>query len=128
MTKPVDSTGSAAAIAAMVRRAVTQKDKPASKAGQTNKSAHQAKQASRPALLSTIAIKAKALDPHAPGYQHRVLRLVVESALLHELGAHLVNAPRFQTMVDDILHDLESSPDLKDDVAQVVQQISSSLP
>lgn len=137
MPSPVNRAAASSAIAALVRQAVAahSQQRPADKAAGQAESA--AKRASKPESKKTkaaeadgslqqsplsklIAARAQSLDPDAHDYRSRLLRLVIEASLLHEFGSHLLNAPKFQTMVDQVLHDLESAPQLKDDVSTVL--------
>jgi hypothetical protein len=143
MTAPVNRASAASAIAALLRQAVAAHAQPsmrrargtssrsgkasasgeggASKLGNSDnkKSGDNSK-----SLGDLIAARIKSLDPDASDYRSRQLRLVIEASLLYQFGSSLMNAPKFQSMVDQILHELESAPQLKRDVDAVLKGLS----
>lgn len=130
MTGPVNSASAASAIAALLRRAVSAQLQSAKRTESSEKLRKAAgrtsadKQHGNSPLAEVIAKRAEELDPDASDYRSRLLRLVVEAALLHELGSNLLNAPKFQSMVDQILYELENAPQMKRDVDMVLDRLS----
>lgn len=144
MTAPVNRASAASAIAALLQQAVAAHAQPlmrrargtsspsnkasASGQGGASKPGSSEKKPSddgSKALGDLIATRAESLDPDASDYRSRQLRLVIEASLLHQFGSSLMNAPKFQSMVDQILHELESAPQLKRDVDAVLKGLSS---
>lgn len=129
MTGPVDRTGAAASIAALIRQAVSESQS-RRQSGRATQSRDTAKakggaSAHKP-IESIIARRAQELSPDAPDFESRMLRLVVEASLLHEFGQHLINAPKFQSMVDQVLHEIETSPQLHGDIATVIGDLTGT--
>ena len=129
MPGPVDRTGAAASIAALIRQAVSERIQSRRQSGKTTQarsSAIKAKSGTsgHKAIESIIARRAQELSPDAPDFESRMLRLVVEASLLHEFGQNLIYAPKFQSMVDQVLHEIETSPRLRGDVASVIDDLS----
>lgn len=127
MPGPVNSTTAASAIAALVRHAVSgqvSSSKRASTSDKARKTTGKGGEPGNTPLAELIAKRAEELDPDARDYRSRLLRLVIEASLLHELGSNLLNAPKFQYMVDQVLHELESSPQLKRDVSTVLDGLA----
>lgn len=124
MTRPIDQTGLPAAIAALVRNKAEQKDRASSAKGRdaAARSSANPQRSHRPSLQQVIGVKAKHLDPDQPDFRSKLMRVVVESALLQELGEGLITSPKFQAMVDDVLHAMLSSPSLQDDISDIVSQ------
>ncbi len=129
MPNPVNGASPASAIAALLRQAMAGQAQPmrqrggaaaaSGKAGRANGKGASAASGRRPnqaPLSELIVARARSLNPDADEYRSRLLRLVIEASLLHEFGSGLVNAPKFQAMVDQVLHELESAPQLKHDV------------
>lgn len=83
------------------------------------------KTSGRPDLGTLVASRARALDRDAPDFKRRLLRLVVEASLLHEFGSHLLNAPKFQGIVEHVMHELESAPQMQDQVQRALQAVLS---
>lgn len=142
MTAPVNRASAASAIAALLRQAVGAHAQPSMRrAGGTSASSGKAAAPGRggnskigggdkrhgdaKSLGDLIAARAEGLAPDASDYRSRLLRLVIEASLLHQFGSNLMNAPKFQSMVDQILHELESAPQLKRDVDAVLNGLSS---
>ncbi|MFT3857812.1 MAG: hypothetical protein QM742_10070 [Aquabacterium sp.] len=127
----VPSVAAANALAALLRNAfagqlqAAKRGAPAGKARKVAGGPHDPSAAgSQAALGELIARRAGELNPDARDYRSRLLRLVIEATLLHELGGNLMNAPKFQSMVDQILHDLEHAPQMKRDVDTVLQRLA----
>lgn len=74
-------------------------------------------------LAHFIASHVREIDPDAPDHRHRLMRVVVEATLLHEFGSGLQTAPKFQAMVDQVLHDMERSPLLQADMNAVLDDL-----
>lgn len=130
----IDPTRAATSIAALIRRALAQSGQAqASMLGRAAVPAKAGKPRQRqpgktPDLAESITQRVAALDPADPGYAHRVLRVLVESALLHEFGDSLLNAPQFQGIVELVVGQMESSPAMAQDVATVISHLKSSAP
>jgi hypothetical protein len=75
-------------------------------------------------LNELIAARVEELSPDASDYRMRLLRLVIEAALLHEFGGALLNAPKFQNMVDQVLQDVEASPLMRRDIDDVLDDLT----
>lgn len=128
MPDPIRSAAAASAIASLIRQAVANTGR-ARTDTRTTQGARRKGSASgdsqRASLAEVIAARAEELHPDAPDYRQRLLRLVIEAALLHEFGSQLRNAPKFQAMVDQILHELTHAPSLSQDVASVLDTLTS---
>lgn len=128
MTDPVNRAGGSSAIASLIRQALATRH--TSQAGSVQRHDEATRQGGRTkqkAPLSTlIAQRIGGLDPDAPNYQTSLLRVVVETSLLHEFGQELINAPKFQSMVDQVLLELESAPQLKDEIHETLSELASS--
>jgi hypothetical protein len=124
MPAPVNGTSAASAIAALLRQVVAGQAQAKRRANVSVKAGKASKgsdgQRSAP-LADLISMRAAALNPDASDYQPLLLRLVVEASLLHEFGSALINAPKFQAMVDQVLHEIQTAPQLKDDVQAVLK-------
>ncbi|RZL01574.1 MAG: hypothetical protein EOP36_11035 [Rubrivivax sp.] len=130
MPTPIDGLGATAAIASLIRRAMAERaqsrqrsssSSSASKNGKTQGSKGRARQTP---LADVIAARVEELDPDAPDFRARMLRLVIEAALLQQFGHALINAPKFQGMVDQIVHDLQAAPQLQPDLAAVLEGLA----
>lgn len=133
MPGPVNSASPASAIAALLRQAMASQAQPAR--NRPGSSSSKAERGSKPGkgaagarfnapLAELVAARAEGLNPDASDYRSRLLRLVIEASLLHEFGSHLLNAPKFQSMVDQVLHELESAPQLQQDVDTVLNGLT----
>lgn len=134
---PIDPTTQIPALAAIIRQALQQ-------SGQARGGVGSAQQGARPQvkgrstspkrgaatsgkprdLAETIGMRVAALQPDDPQYQRRVLRVIVEAALLDELGEGLINAPKFQGIVELVVGELEASSLMSRDIAAVMSQLS----
>lgn len=132
MPAPVDGTQAASAIAALVRQALGAKllqrttqtrDSKKTSARSVPSGSPRPSTAHAP-LPDLIATRVEELNPDAPDFRSRVLRLVVEASLLQAFGHHLINAPRFQGMVDSVWRDLESAPQLQQDIRAVMESLA----
>jgi hypothetical protein len=131
MPSPIDGLGATAAIASLIQRAMAERAHSrlrSSSSGQKGKVAVRSgsgKSRQTP-LADVIAARVEELDPDAPDFRARMLRLVIEAALLQQFGHALINAPKFQGMVDQILHDLQAAPQLRPDVAAVLDNLAGT--
>jgi hypothetical protein len=129
MPSPIDGLGATAAIASLIRRAMAERaqsrQRSASTASKSKATRGQGKSPQTP-LADVIAARVEELDPDAPDFRARMLRLVIEAALLQQFGHALINAPKFQGMVDQILHDLQAAPQLRPDVAAVLDGLAGT--
>jgi len=82
----------------------------------------------RATLQDLITARAEELNPDAPDFRSRALRLVVEASLLQAFGQQLINAPRFQSMVDAVWRDMESSPQLQADICAALDRLIKPPP
>jgi hypothetical protein len=127
MPNSVDGASAASAIAALIRQAVSGQVKAkrlATASGKANRVGKSPDGKGNAPLADLIAARAGALNLDASDYRGMLLRLVVEASLLHEFGSNLLNAPKFQYMVDQVLHELQSAPQLKADVHAVVEGLA----
>ena len=123
MTSPVDGPAAASAIAALIGQALggrltkaahERRRKEPAKSSASAASAGAAR--ARPSLSDLIIARAEELNPNAPDFHSRALRVVVEASLLQAFGQQLINAPRFQGMVDAVWRDMEAAPQLQQDI------------
>lgn len=130
MPNPIQGAASAAAIASLIKQAMGSQaparargasEKAKGKASGSGASAHTAAQQE---LGSFIASRVRGLNPDAKDHRHRLMRVVVEATLLHEFGSSLMAAPKFQAMVDQVLHDMEHSPLLQADMQAVLDELT----
>ena len=142
-TSPVNRASAASAIAALLGQAMSGQAQSAAarrrasegvsagKAGGSGKSSSGKGASSASAadgqspLADLIVHRAKGLNPDASDYRSRLLRLVIEASLLHEFGGNLLNAPKFQFMVDQVLHELEHSPQLSKHISTVMDALAT---
>jgi hypothetical protein len=129
MPTPIDGLPATGAIASLIQRAMAERaqSRQRSATGSTSKAGSAkrggAKSRQTP-LADVIAARVEELDPDAPDFRARMLRLVIEAALLQQFGHALINAPKFQGMVDQILHDLQAAPQLRPDVSAVLDGLA----
>lgn len=129
MTKSVDNAGPVGAIASMIRQALADRvqQRPGERTQQRSSNAAAGRLATPGGhgapLQEVIARRVHALDPESPEFQSRVLRVVVEAALLQEFGDGLMHAPRFQAMVDEIWRELEAAPLLRADITSALSAL-----
>lgn len=133
---PIDPTANIPALAAIIRQALQQSGQArggvASAAGARAQVKGRSTSPKRGAgttgkprdLAETIGTRVAALQPDDPHYQKRVLRLIVEAALLDELGQGLINAPKFQGIVELVVGELEASTLMSQDIAAVMKQLT----
>lgn len=117
MFDPISAANASRAIASLIGRAVKAQKNPAKPSSKKSSSTNH--------LADVIASRAEELDPDAGDYRSKLLRLVIEASLLQEFGNNLMNAPKFQNMVDQVLHELESSPQLKNDINAMVNMLTT---
>lgn len=133
MPNPIQGAASAAAIASLIKQAMGSqgparnrgaadkaKGKPSSGSGESAG----AQLAAQQALGRFISSRVRELNPDATDHRHRLLRVVVEATLLHEFGSGLMTAPKFQAMVDQVLHEMEHSPLLQADMQAVFDELT----
>lgn len=131
MPNPIDGLGATGAIASLIQRAMADRAKSRQRAsGSASSKAKSVKgggdKRQQTPLTDVIAARVEELDPDAPDFRSRMLRLVIEAALLQQFGHALINAPKFQGMVDQILNDLQAAPQLRPDVAAVLDGLAGS--
>jgi hypothetical protein len=63
-------------------------------------------------LASVVAQRVRTLNPDDPHRPRKALRIFLEAVLLSELGQDLVGDPLFAGMVDHVLQQMDSDPDL----------------
>lgn len=63
----------------------------------------------------------KAIDPDDPQRNRKAFRVFLESALLNELGANLINDPAFYRLVDDVQRTMEDDADLRERIDEAGQ-------
>jgi hypothetical protein len=120
---PVSSAAATGAIASLIGQAVKARSLPAGQ--QTRPIAHGAKRGKKESTLEgVISTRAEELDPDAPDYRIRLLRLVIEASLLQSFGNALIHAPKFQYMVDQVLHDMASAPQLQRDISAMIDMLT----
>lgn len=131
MTNPVDGAGAVGAIASMIRQALAERaqQRPGGPAGRSSAAAkgraQQARGSGNAHLHEVVARRVQALDPQAGDFRSRVLRVLVEAALLQAFGDELLlHAPRFQSMVDEIWRELEAAPALRGDIEVALAALS----
>lgn len=135
MPAPIQGAASAAAIASLIQQAMGSQGParnrgPADKAkgnkasGSSDGSGASAHTAAQQQLGSFIASRVRELNPDAKDHRHRLMRVVVEATLLHEFGSSLMTAPKFQAMVDQVLHEMEHSALLQADMQAVLDELT----
>lgn len=133
MPNPIQGAASAAAIASLIKQAMGSQgpgrargasEKAKGKASGSDGSGASAHTAAQQELGSFIASRVRGLNPDAKDHRHRLMRVVVEATLLHEFGSSLMAAPKFQAMVDQVLHDMEHSPLLQADMQAVLDELT----
>lgn len=130
MPSPVQGAASAAAIASLIKQAMGSHASAGSRGeGGKRKDKASGSGSSTPAaqqdLGSLIASRLRELNPDAKDHRRRLTRVVVEASLLHEFGSSLITAPKFQAMVDQVLHEVENSPLLQSDMRAVLDDLTS---
>jgi hypothetical protein len=63
-------------------------------------------------LASVVAQRVRTLNPDDPYRARKALRIFLEAVLLSELGQDLVGDPLFADMVDHVIQQMNSDPDL----------------
>lgn len=121
MPTPVDASAAAGAIAALVRQALSGKAEAGLRRGKVKDALPKARSHSPSTdLPGMIAARVAELDPDAGDFRSRVLRLLIEAALLQEFGSSVMNAPRFQGLVDLVWREIEKAPQLQADIDAVL--------
>jgi hypothetical protein len=65
-----------------------------------------------PDVAAVIAQRIRSISADDPERERKALRVFLETVLLTELGADLVNDPSFSAMVDHVQREMASDPDL----------------
>lgn len=68
--------------------------------------------AKRPDVYTLVAQRVKSIDRDDPDRGRKAFRIFLESVLLSELDASLINDPQFYRVVDDVQRQMESDPRL----------------
>jgi len=108
----------ASQLAALIRVQVASLRKPASRgraaSGAPSRMAPSAPQGlGAPAdLASVVAQRIRAIAPDDPQRERKAFRMFLETVLLAELGASIVNDPSFAVMVDHVQNQMEADPEL----------------
>ena len=63
-------------------------------------------------LATLIAQRVRAISPDDPQRERKAVRVFLETVLLSELGANLLNDPGFASMVDHVQSEMEADPEL----------------
>lgn len=140
MPSAIQGTATAATIAGLIKQAMGSQGlhgprgasrtsgagKGKAPAGRGSGASRDASVGAQPELAHFIASRVRELDPDAPDHHHRLMRVVVEATLLHEFGSSLQTAPKFQAMVDQVLHDMERSTLLQADMKAVLDELTAS--
>lgn len=126
MPTPVDASAAAGAIAALVRQALSGKVEAHARRGKV-KDALPKGRSNAPStdLPGMIAARVAELDADAGDFRSRVLRLLIEAALLQEFGSSVMNAPRFQGLVDLVWREIEKAPQLQADIDAVLGSLTA---
>lgn len=69
------------------------------------------------------ALRVQAISPDDPQRARKAFRVFLESVLLAELGADLVNDPAFSGMVDDVHRHMEEDAELAPALAEAARQL-----
>jgi hypothetical protein len=121
---PISSAVATGAIASLIGQAV--KARSLRVGAKTRVVSNGAKRGSKQTTLEgIISTRAEELDPDAPDYRSKLLRLVIEASLLQTFGSALMHAPKFQYMVDQILHDMASAPQLQRDILSMIEMLTN---
>lgn len=130
MPSPINGAAAAGAIASLIRQAIATPGGTQRKARSAGRPGKTAQPDQRPqgqqGLSELITARASELSSDSRDHRRRLLRLVIEATLLHEFGSGLLNAPKFQSMVDQVLHELESVPSLQKDVSSVLDDLTNA--
>lgn len=131
MPSPIQGAAASAAIVSLIKQAMGAQSSARARgvggrakgraAGTSNAGPHADAQHE---LGNFIASRVRELNPDAPDHKHRLMRVVVEATLLHEFGSSLMTAPKFQAMVDQVLHDMAHSPLMRADMQAVYDELA----
>jgi hypothetical protein len=121
-TNPVSSAAATGAIASLIGQAVKARS---SRVGQQAKASSSTtrRKKKETTLADVISARAEELNPDAQDYRNKLLRLVIEASLLQAFGNALMHAPKFQCMVDQVLHDMASAPQLRGDIEAMMEML-----
>ena len=133
MPGPIQGTAASAAIVSLIRQAMglqlaaRGRSGVAKGKGRSSGSSNAGAQvAAQQELGSFIASRVRELNPDAHDHKQRLMRVVVEATLLHEFGSSLMTAPKFQAMVDQVLHDMAHSPLMQADMQAVYDELAGT--
>lgn len=65
-----------------------------------------------PPVFTALLTRVSALDRDDPDRERKAFRYFLEAALLSELGAGLINDPKFHQLVDIVQQRMQAQPDL----------------
>lgn len=126
------AAATALAVSSLIRRVFADRLQGVKKGGKhaADKKAAAATSSANPdvSMADIVLRRLRELEPDAADFRPRLLRLVVEVALLQEFGQSLINTPKFQAMVDQVVSDLQTLPDLEQDIELVLNQLSQLHP
>lgn len=127
-SSPINASQAINAIAGMVSQALAgqvERRRAMSRSGGASKSAAASPSSGQAADLSlVVANRIQELKPDASDYANKVIRLLVEAALVQEFGAEMINATRFQSLVDRVAREILAAPQLRADIDLVVASLS----
>jgi hypothetical protein len=121
MVSPVDPAAAAARLAALMRSAFEARGM---RPPRRSLGPAASPRAAPDDVRSVLATRIRALSAGQPAPRGAVVRLLVESLLARELGHALLNDPRFQSVVDDVVAALEESPVLRADLDRIVEHLA----
>lgn len=122
-------------LAAVIRRQVsslarTSAAAPAGRAHSSRGAASSASSASRsaaaessPDIASVVARRVHAIDPADPDRHCKAFRVFLESVLLAEFGANLVNDAGFHRLVEDVHTQMNTDPELAESIASATTRM-----
>lgn len=120
---PVDG----GALASLLRRQVGTLARPAAARGLRSRDGAAAGAGEPPAaasdLGSVVARQVRALDPADPDRPRKAVRIFLESVLLAQFGARLVNDAGFHRLVDDVQREMAADPALALDLATAGERL-----
>lgn len=84
------------------------------KTGITGRASNAAKptKTAEPPVFTALLTRVSALDRDDPDRERKAFRYFLEAALLSELGAGLINDPKFHQLVDIVQQRMQAQPDL----------------
>jgi hypothetical protein len=90
--------------------------------GKTNLSA-----ASAQSILELVQTRVRSLSRDDPQRSKKAFRIFLESVLLDQLGANMINDPAFYQVVDTVIQTMESDIHLKNQMEQAGVSLCSSM-